>query len=136
MKKTTVPLSMRRNCNLDLCLLPPSSSSIPSSDSYSTDQSMIEGSDESPQQLTIFFDGRICVCDVTELQARAILSLARREMDERMKTPRSLDPASPVLQSQLHSPNNGISMKRSLQRFLQKRKNRIQATSHPYNNQQ
>ncbi|KAI3979140.1 hypothetical protein MKX01_016965, partial [Papaver californicum] len=96
-----------------------------------------EGSDESPQHLTIFFDGKVSVCDVTELQAREILSLARREMNERMagnsscSTPCSSVPSS-VLQSQLQISPNGICMQRSLQRFLQKRKNRIQATSHYY----
>ncbi|KAI3860763.1 hypothetical protein MKW92_042953 [Papaver armeniacum] len=134
MKKTaTAPLSMRRNCNFELCLVPPSSSAI---DTYSHHNSMTEGSDESPQHLTIFFDGRVSVCDVTELQAREILSLARREMNERMTSDTSCSsvpsPATPsVVQSQLQISPNGICMQRSLQRFLQKRKNRIQATS-PY----
>ncbi|RZC45417.1 hypothetical protein C5167_038369 [Papaver somniferum] len=134
MKKTaTVPLSLRRNCNFELCLVPPSSSAI---DTYSHHNSMTEGSDESPQHLTIFFDGRVSVCDVTELQAREILSLARREMNERMTSDTSCSsapsPATPsVAQSQLQISPNGICMQRSLQRFLQKRKNRIQATS-PY----
>lgn len=71
------------------------------------------------------------------LQARAILMLARRETDERIKTPTGLgsepetEAASPTVQPQLHSPSTGLFMKRSLQRFLQKRKNRLQATS-PY----
>ncbi|XWS12352.1 hypothetical protein CRYUN_Cryun37aG0082200 [Craigia yunnanensis] len=118
---------MRRNCNLELRLLP---------SSYPADRhDMVEESSESPQnqqqQLTIVCNGRVCVCDVTEVQARAILMLASRVMDERIKTPTGLEPASPTLQFQLHSPSAGLSMKRSLQRFLQKRKNRIQATS-PY----
>ncbi|KAK8641984.1 hypothetical protein V6N13_011350 [Hibiscus sabdariffa] len=111
---------MRRNCNLELGLLP---SSYPG-DSHD----MMEESSRSPenqlQQLTIFYNGRLCVCDVTELHAKAILKLASRERDETIKTPTALP--TPV-----NNPSTAISMKRSLQRFLQKRKMRIQATS-PY----
>ncbi|KAA8514910.1 hypothetical protein F0562_018089 [Nyssa sinensis] len=126
---------MRRNCNLELRLLPPSAS-FHSSDYDDNDhhhhQPMLDLSSGSPkekqqQQLTIFYEGRVSVCDVTELQARNIIMLASREMEEKLKTP----PASPLLQSPVCSPSTGISMKRSLQRFLQKRKHRVQAAS-PY----
>lgn len=61
------------------------------------------------------------------IQARAIIRIARKEMEEKSKTPSSFsEPPSPLLPSQA-----GVSMKKSLQRFLQKRKSRIQATS-PY----
>ncbi|KAK8524637.1 hypothetical protein V6N13_015653 [Hibiscus sabdariffa] len=121
---------MRRNCNLELRLLP---------SGFSGDRhGMVEASSESPenqqQQLTIFYNGRVCVCDVTEPQARAILMIANRETDERLRTPMSgSEPASPTLKSPISSPSTGLptGMKRSLQQFLQKRKNRIQATS-PY----
>ncbi|KAL2343385.1 hypothetical protein Fmac_004670 [Flemingia macrophylla] len=89
---------------------------------------------QQPQQhhpLTIFYDGKICVSDATELQARSILMVANREMEKRVMTA-----SSPLLQSphnnNMYSPGTGLSMKRSLQRFLQKRKNRVQETS-PYN---
>ncbi|XP_043689919.1 protein TIFY 5A-like [Telopea speciosissima] len=133
MKEMTLPLSVRRrNCNLDL-RLPPAGIDFLAATTGSGDAPITERSDvETPQQLTIFYNGRICVCDVTELQARTIICLARREMEERMNTPRSAEPVSP-LQSQLQSPA-GLSMKRSLQQFLQKRKNRMQATS-PYKQQ-
>ncbi|KAH7545162.1 protein TIFY 5A [Ziziphus jujuba] len=145
---------MRRNCNLELRLLPPSASFL-SADSSELPQhhhrnysiNMMEESSESPpshsqqqqqqqqhqhQPLTIFYNGNICVCDVTELQARTILFYASKEVEERLKTPTGNDPCSPNVQSQMSSPTAGLSMKRSLQRFLQKRRHRVQATS-PYN---
>nr|CAN84091.1 hypothetical protein VITISV_007759 [Vitis vinifera] len=105
------------------------------------------------QQLTIFYDGRVCVCEVTELQglfmnpadqvflwavvpfgymyeARAIILTASREVETKTPTASDVTMVSPSLQSQLYSPT-GLSMKRSLRSFLQKRKNRIEATS-PY----
>ncbi|KAK4589205.1 hypothetical protein RGQ29_019981 [Quercus rubra] len=127
---------MKRNCNLELRLFP-YSASLPSNDSGDDHQPMMEerrGSpqqNQQPQQLTIFYNGKICVSDVTEFQARSILMLATREMEERLKTPTGSDLSSPTLQTEQYSPSTGLSMKRSLQRFLQKRKNRIQATS-PY----
>ncbi|XP_008787820.2 protein TIFY 5A [Phoenix dactylifera] len=102
------------------------------------------------QQITIFYNGRICVCDVTEFQARAIISMAKREMDDRMKKNqlhhqqqhqhqqnnhnKSSPPQPPVFSPQAlpQTLDQGLSMKRSLQRFLQKRKMRINAAS-PYN---
>ncbi|XP_044460866.1 protein TIFY 5A-like [Mangifera indica] len=135
---------MKRNCNLELCLLPPSSTTAALEEEYSGrrhrhhHQNIMDQESSSsphyinqrPQQLTIFYNGRVCVCDVTEFQARNILLLASREMEERVKTPTGSEPASPSLPSQLYSPpsTSGLSMKRSLQRFLQKRKHRAAAT--------
>ncbi|KAM3700826.1 hypothetical protein ACJW31_05G128000 [Castanea mollissima] len=127
---------MKRNCNLELCLFP-YTASLPSNDSGDDHQPMKEERRDSPQQnqqpqqLTIFYNGKICVSDVTEIQARSILMLATREMEERLKTPTGSDLSSPTMQTEQYSPSTGLSMKRSLQRFLQKRKNRLQATS-PY----
>ncbi|KAF5194827.1 Tify 5a [Thalictrum thalictroides] len=138
MKETVMPLAMRRNCNLDLCLVPPSSSSS----SICVHDDFIDGkkkevSNENQQQtMTIFYNGKICVCDVTELQAKAILHHAYKETEERLKSPYNShsEPASPCLSPyQLHSPSaTGMSMKKSLQRFLQKRKDRMQNANSPY----
>ncbi|XP_073005285.1 protein TIFY 5A-like [Typha latifolia] len=91
------------------------------------------------KQITIFYNGQICVCDVTEIQARAIISMAKREMEDKenennkhsfqqLQFPYKLQHRG--LNPELL--NQQLSMKRSLQRFLQKRKTRIAAVS-PYN---
>ncbi|KAL2475000.1 Protein TIFY 5A [Abeliophyllum distichum] len=120
---------MKRNCNLELRLVTPSVL-FHADRHYQPMSNMVNESpnEEQHQQLTIFYNGNVAVCNVTEFQARLMILLARREMEER--SPGS-DPCSPLLQSPspLHSPI-GLCMKRSLQRFLQKRKTRIQAT--PY----
>ncbi|KAK8274019.1 hypothetical protein V6Z12_D10G045500 [Gossypium hirsutum] len=63
---TETPNKMRRNCNLELRLHP---------SSYSGGD-RVEESSENPenqqQQLTIFYNGRVCVCDVTEIQRRRL----------------------------------------------------------------
>ncbi|XP_043699171.1 protein TIFY 5A-like [Telopea speciosissima] len=124
----TLPFSGRTNCNLDL-MLPTAGMDSPQTTMDSGNNSS-RSAETSQQRLTIFYNGRVCVCDVTELQARSIIWLARREMEDRM----NLEPISP-LQSQLRNPTS-LSMKRSLQQFLQKRKNRIQAAASPYNKKQ
>ncbi|XP_061352462.1 protein TIFY 5A [Gastrolobium bilobum] len=132
---------MRRNCNLELTLFPPYDS-----DDHRHNHIIMEEDNESPmqnyhyqqqlqqeqqQKLTIFYDGKICVADVTELQAKSILMLANKKAEERVRTPTSTgsEPSSPTV---VYSPGPGLSMKRSLQRFLQKRKIRVQEAS-PYN---
>ncbi|PON88041.1 Tify domain containing protein [Trema orientale] len=60
------------------------------------------------QQVTVFFNGRAFVCDMTELQARAIILIASREMEERRDTQGSELALSIWLQSQLcRSPGSG-----------------------------
>ncbi|XP_020599789.1 protein TIFY 5A-like [Phalaenopsis equestris] len=89
--------------------------------------------DHPRQQMTIFYNGRVSISDVTELQARAILEMAKKELE--MEEKRGGGEAGEEMRSGALPPvrvmNPGQSMKRSLQRFLQKRKKRI-ADSSPY----
>ncbi|KAI3824559.1 hypothetical protein L1987_06022 [Smallanthus sonchifolius] len=121
---------MRRNCNLELRLVPPSPFNL-RQENPSDDINMVGGDlkEKQNQQLTIFYDGKVSVCDVTEFQARTIIKLASEEMDDKWRrTPGSTTSSSPLMSA---GNQGGLSMKRSLQRFLQKRKHRIQATC-PY----
>ncbi|KAK4254548.1 hypothetical protein QN277_009917 [Acacia crassicarpa] len=98
---------------------------------------MSAAEDEGQQQkLTIFYDGKVCVSDVTHLQARWIMKEASKEMAEEEKNMMKLNRSLSQSQRQMCSPNNNnassLSMKRSLQRFLQKRKDRILHSPHPY----
>lgn len=76
---------------------------------------------------------------VMHMQAKSILMLAHKKVEEeiRMRTPTGAEPSTPtIVQSphHVHSPGTGLSMKRSLQQFLQKRKSRVQEAS-PYHRQ-
>ncbi|GAA0185411.1 hypothetical protein LIER_32699 [Lithospermum erythrorhizon] len=139
---------MKRNCNLELNHLPPSESFNISNYNNSRHHYMLldifnngnsssttmQQEEERQKQMTIFYKGQIAVADVTELQAREIILVANREMEERLSSMNyscSLPPRTPLVHHP-HTPSpTGLSMKRSLQRFLQKRKNRAQAAS-PY----
>ncbi|KAF5748875.1 protein TIFY 5A [Tripterygium wilfordii] len=117
--------TIMRNCSLDL-----DSSSFQSLNQQQT-STVPEASKAATQKqpIAFFHNGQMNICDITELQARAIIWLAGREMEERIKKTSSRGPKAPSL-SQLYS-LPGVSMKRSLQRFLQKRNKRTQTTS-PY----
>lgn len=98
--------------------------------------SMKEGSGEScsdTNQMTIFYNGKVGAYDVTELRARAILMLARHQTEQRLRKEEdeAVLPLSTAFRKRLCSPVNGVSMKGSLRRFLQKRKLRAQARA-PY----
>ncbi|XP_038987904.1 protein TIFY 5A-like [Phoenix dactylifera] len=118
--------------------------------SANSEQNQQRHQQQQQQQITIFYNGQLCVSDVTEFQARAIISMAKQEMDDRMNKHhhqhqqhqfqqkhhnKSTPPQPPASSSQAMPEvlNQGLSMKKSLQRFLQKRKTRINALS-PYNN--
>ncbi|XP_051125262.1 protein TIFY 5A [Andrographis paniculata] len=121
---------MARNCNLELRLVTPSVHFHSADYSASRSDMADSSSKEEKQKLTIFYNGRITACDVTDLQARAIILLANRETEDE-KSIVEEKTSSTTVQSPGYNPPNGLYMKRSLQRFLQKRKNRAQATS-PY----
>ncbi|KAI4341896.1 hypothetical protein MLD38_026567 [Melastoma candidum] len=122
-------------------LLPCSS---PSSSSSSSDATSFAAAPKSHNHhrphIALLHDGRSGAFDITELQARAILMLARQEAE-------STDARSPVsLKSRATAYGNnrcylwspgGVSMKRSLQRFLQERRSRRardqETSSSPYN---
>ncbi|KAM0944617.1 putative transcription factor TIFY family [Dioscorea sansibarensis] len=109
------------------------------------------------QQMTIFYAGHVCVSEVTHIQAKAIICMAKgialREegeeeeeevhQKERAKEMLILSPKQQQQQQPKQNYNNNnnnqyhalpqqvLSMKGSLQRFLQKRKTRIDSSS-PY----
>ncbi|VVA93050.1 unnamed protein product [Arabis nemorensis] len=124
---------MQKHCDLELRLFPTSSYDSEAG-SFGKPQEAKEEESER-RMITIFYNGKMCVSsDVTDVQAKTIISMASREMEERSSS--SSDGSDPPNKSTrvLHQqklPNPKASMKRSLQSFLQKRKIRIQATS-PY----
>nr|QZL14045.1 jasmonate ZIM-domain protein 6 [Mentha canadensis] len=120
---------MKRNCNLELRLVTPSVSFHFANQSHSMLRKTEDEKPEKTQQLTIFYNGKIASCDATELQARAIISVARREAEEK-KAPGTPCSAA-AMNSPVYSAASGMSMKRSLQRFLEKRKSRALSIS-PY----
>ncbi|CDP06840.1 unnamed protein product [Coffea canephora] len=115
---------MMRKCTLELPLSPASASS------ESTDfHSQSEACSSRRDQITVLHNMRsVCICDATELQAIIILWLARREVDDKLSSFTGAVPS--IMKVQLHS-SSGLSLRKSLQRFLQKRKDRIQSAT-PY----
>ncbi|XP_073128135.1 protein TIFY 5A-like [Henckelia pumila] len=110
---------MKRNCNLELRLVPPRPVFFSNGRHMMTPNPI-------HKELTIFYKGEVSASDVTELQARAIILLASREIMEEKST------AGSNLNSPVCSPTTGLYMKRSLQRFLQKRKTRSSQQTSPY----
>ncbi|XP_047064593.1 protein TIFY 5-like [Lolium rigidum] len=129
------------------------------------------------RSMTIFYNGRVCAVDVTELQARTIITMANHQIlteqqQQRMDNDRHLQDSSSSTSSNSAAAHCGghqdtkppvapqrspprlapppgltaagvapvisqaaaaeLSMKRSLQQFLQKRKTRVAAAGSPY----
>ncbi|KAI4305514.1 hypothetical protein L6164_028876 [Bauhinia variegata] len=102
---------MKRNCSLELRL-----SSSPPNDSMNEPLNL-------NQQVDIPQNGGHFMFDTTELQARGIIWLASKEMEERIGVSGTTTISSLI---SLQSPQ-GLSMKRSLQTFLQNRRKRTQS---------
>ncbi|XP_054796351.1 protein TIFY 5A-like [Prosopis cineraria] len=127
---------MKRNCELELGL--------------QRRNSINEPFDITHHHPQILHNGRRCFIDVTEIQARVIIWLANREMEERVgrrgssssTSSSSSSSSTTTTSSSLSSSfwvqsqalmygsgghgHGGLSLKKSLQSFLQKRKKRTQ----------
>ncbi|KAF5736267.1 JAZ8 [Tripterygium wilfordii] len=120
-KQTAKPFKMRTNRNLELQLFPSTDSDFDSGHAHrqsTEDSSRSSGHYQQPQ---------LKVSDDAEVQARAILSLASREIEEGMKFPSRWETASSSTVPYQLSLKGNLSTKMSLRRFLQKRKSRIQS---------
>ncbi|KAL5197275.1 hypothetical protein ABZP36_000787 [Zizania latifolia] len=102
------------------------------------------------RSMTIFYNGRVCAVEVTDLQAKTIISMANHESftkqqqkqarDDHQDTaapapepsPRQgLEAAAMTAAPVINQAATGLSMKRSLQQFLEKRKMRAAAAAPP-----
>ncbi|XP_064971584.1 protein TIFY 5A-like [Musa acuminata AAA Group] len=135
---------MEISCDLDLRLrLSSSGSDVCPTDSGTVGSNGLveflgKSKESQQQQITLFYNGRICVCNLTDTKARAIISMAKRQMDEQQAKGSSFLPRDPPPSPHPHPHpaeqlliNPGLAMKRSLQLFLQKRKSRLHSLS-PY----
>ncbi|KAE9599485.1 hypothetical protein Lalb_Chr14g0362711 [Lupinus albus] len=113
---------MKRNCTLDLPFHPSSSYSL-------SHNSMNETLNISKQLLHAILHKRNHTLDITEIQARMIIWFASQEMEENKNGGTRKNPM-PLISLQLHALlmhlPQGISIKRSIGSFLQKRKKRCQ----------
>ncbi|XP_022136494.1 uncharacterized protein LOC111008192 [Momordica charantia] len=117
---------MGREFSLELGLWPSSSVSQPKTFQFSA----IPMTVNHQQQIMVFYNGTFSFCDLTELQARAILRLASQEKNGngRWANPEWLSLQMP----KNGNGNAGFSIKKSLQRFLQRRKTRRIQSMSPY----
>ncbi|CAH8310178.1 unnamed protein product [Eruca vesicaria subsp. sativa] len=107
-----------KNSGLDLCLSPVTSSLR----SCCQDSTVTKSLATKTKKINAFYDGKLQEYDLVEIQIRAIIEMASKE---RGLTEVELAPVS------LESPL-GFSVKRSVKRFLEKRKKRSKYYFAPY----
>ncbi|KAF5741204.1 putative Jasmonate-zim-domain protein 10 [Tripterygium wilfordii] len=96
----------------------------------------VSGRLEDPKQaatpLTIFYNGMVAVFDVPEDQAEAVIKLAKQGNSKSVESPESKSVGSSEDQQKLLETLNGdlpLYRRKSLQRFLEKRKERLTSVS-------
>lgn len=123
---------MGREFSLELGLWPSSSASEPTFQFSAIPMMTLPFTLSHQQQIMVFYNGTLSFCDLTELQARAILWVGSRERSSngRWRNPEWLSLQMPKCGN--GNGNGGFSIKKSLQRFLQRRKTRRIRSMSPY----
>ncbi|XP_010509733.1 PREDICTED: protein TIFY 5B-like [Camelina sativa] len=125
-------MEMQTKCDLELRLSPSSYDSDFNTSVEESSSSEISQPKQESQMLTIFYNGHMCISsDLTNLEAKAILSLASRDVGSSLRSSNGSDPSPMITNNITTIHRQKASMKRSLRSFLQKRNVRIQATC-PY----
>ncbi|KAF2558735.1 hypothetical protein F2Q68_00016869 [Brassica cretica] len=106
------------NCSLDLCLSPVTSSL----QSCHRDSKVSQSLATRTKEINAFYNGRVLEYDLVEIQIRAVIEMASKERDITV-----LELAPVRLESPLVFP-----VKRSVERFLEKRKKRSKYVTTPY----
>ncbi|XP_020582143.1 protein TIFY 5A-like [Phalaenopsis equestris] len=127
------------DCETELCLTPcgRSSNNNQKRTEMSVSGDLAGGGNELQKKISFFYGGQVFICDVTEIQARAIICMAKREMEEAMISSSQSASAPRGSWPELHAPpepqllSSRLSMKRSLQSFLQQRKSRACESTGP-----
>ncbi|XP_010504925.1 PREDICTED: protein TIFY 5B-like [Camelina sativa] len=124
-------MEIQTKCDLELRLFPSSYNSDFHTSVEESSSSEISQPKQESQMLTIFYNGHMCISSyLTHLEAKAILSLASRDVGSSLRSSDGSDP--PMITNNITTIHRQkASMKRSLRSFLEKRNVRIQATC-PY----